>query len=248
MEYIKKDIVGDCELYNGDCLDILPHFKNKFSCIFTDIPYIISNGGCAESSKFGTKNKLRNDQEKLDLYKKGKIFQHNNIEPEDYIPLLYDCLEERGHIYLMINHLHLSNTEMLMKKCGFKINNILVMRKNNCVTNQFYMKDIEFVIFARKGAVKPLHNMSLKSCIDVIMPNNKTKIHDTEKPVDYIQLLIENSTNENDYVLDPFMGSASTGIACMNSNRKFVGIEIDSHFYDKSMIRLKTQKQETSLF
>lgn len=65
------------------------------------------------------------------------------------------------------------------------------------------------------------------------------KKHPTEKPVELLKVLIENSSNEGDIIMDCFMGSGSTGIACINTNRKFVGIEIDKKYYDIAVERIK---------
>lgn len=65
------------------------------------------------------------------------------------------------------------------------------------------------------------------------------KKHPTEKPVELIKILIENSSEEGNVVMDCFMGSCSTGIACINTNRKFVGIEIDKKYYDIAVERIQ---------
>lgn len=65
------------------------------------------------------------------------------------------------------------------------------------------------------------------------------KKHPTEKPVELIKILIENSSEEGDIVMDFFMGSGSTGIACIETNRKFIGCEIDKKYYDISVKRIK---------
>ena len=65
------------------------------------------------------------------------------------------------------------------------------------------------------------------------------KKHPTEKPVELLKVLIENSSNEDDIVMDCFMGAGSTGIACINTNRKFVGIEIDKEYYDITVGRMQ---------
>lgn len=65
------------------------------------------------------------------------------------------------------------------------------------------------------------------------------KKHPTEKPVELIKILIENSSEEGYVVMDCFMGSGSTGIACINTNRKFVGIEIDKKYYDIAVERIQ---------
>lgn len=58
------------------------------------------------------------------------------------------------------------------------------------------------------------------------------KKHPTEKPSSLMGILITNSSTKDDIVLDPFMGSGSTGIACLESGRKFIGCEIDKKYYD----------------
>jgi DNA modification methylase len=66
--------------------------------------------------------------------------------------------------------------------------------------------------------------------------------HPTCKPVDILKNFIVNSTNENDSVLDPFMGSGSTGEACLLTNRKFIGIELEEKYFNISKERLEKIK------
>lgn len=65
------------------------------------------------------------------------------------------------------------------------------------------------------------------------------KKHPTEKPVELLKILIENSSEEGDIVMDCFMGSGSTGVACIETNRKFLGIEIDKKYYDIAVRRIQ---------
>ena len=62
--------------------------------------------------------------------------------------------------------------------------------------------------------------------------NNKVRVHPTQKPVDLLEYLIKTYTNENELVLDFTMGSGSTGVACMNTNRRFIGIELDEKYFE----------------
>ena len=84
----------------------------------------------------------------------------------------------------------------------------------------------------------------------MIYPNNvlyfnaisnraKYKTHPTQKPVDLLEYLIKTYTNEGDTVLDFTMGSGSTGVACLNANRNFVGIELDQKYYNIAKKRLE---------
>lgn len=74
------------------------------------------------------------------------------------------------------------------------------------------------------------------------------KIHETQKPISYVQTLIGNSTQENDLVLDCFSGSGTTAIACHNLNRKFICIEKDKDYYEASVKRLEEHKRQGRLF
>ena len=71
------------------------------------------------------------------------------------------------------------------------------------------------------------------------MPNRKNKLHPTQKPVELLEYLISTYSNEGDVVLDTFMGSGSTGVACQNLNRNFVGMEIDEKYFEIAELSLK---------
>ena len=68
---------------------------------------------------------------------------------------------------------------------------------------------------------------------------NNGKLHPTQKPLDILERIIKTSSNENDTVLDCFMGSGSTGVACINTNRKFIGIEKDEKYFEIACNRIK---------
>jgi site-specific DNA-methyltransferase (adenine-specific) len=76
-----------------------------------------------------------------------------------------------------------------------------------------------------------------KSILNI--PNPRTKNgHPTEKPVKLLEYLIKTYTNKNDVILDPFMGCGSTGIACKNLDRKFIGIEKELNYYKSAAIKI----------
>jgi len=72
-----------------------------------------------------------------------------------------------------------------------------------------------------------------------ITDSKDKRVHPTQKPSELMQILIENYTNENDIILDCFMGSGSTGVACMNTNRKFIGIELDNNYFNIAKQRIE---------
>lgn len=81
------------------------------------------------------------------------------------------------------------------------------------------------------------------------VPNcNGTKLHPTQKPVELLEYMIKTYSNENDIILDNCMGSGSTGIACLNTNRKFIGIELDDNYFNVAKQRIETNVPQKNLF
>lgn len=221
------------DLKCGDCLDILKNIPdNSIDLIVTDPPYrTISGGNKSEKWKYGYKNSI--------LYKNdGKIFEHNDIDHKKWLKECYRVLKNNSHIYIMTNVLNLFNLEKLATEVGFKVHNLLVWEKNTANANRWYMKNCEYVLFMRKGKAKTINNPSSKT---VHKYNNiiGNKLHPTEKPIDLMKFYVSNSSNENDVVLDPFMGSGSTAVACKELNRNFIGIEIDETYFDIAKDRIE---------
>ena len=77
------------------------------------------------------------------------------------------------------------------------------------------------------------------SCIWTSNQKNNGELHSCQKPLDLLEKIIKTSSNEGDLVLDCFMGSGSTGVACMNTNRKFIGIELDNNYFDIASKRIE---------
>ena len=104
------------------------------------------------------------------------------------------------------------------------------------------MSQFEYILFFRKGKGKKINKCGTADILSV--PNKKTKgedgknIHDTEKPVELMKILIENSSQENELVLDPFVGVGATAIACKDLNREYIGIELDEKYYNIACSRI----------
>lgn len=208
-------------LMQGDCLELMATIPDgSVDMVLTDPPYrVISGGNKSAQRPMGMLS--AND---------GKIFKHNNIEFSDYLPEIYRVMAVRSHLYLMINLVNLESAMSCVREAGFKIHNLLVWQKNNVTPNRWYMKNVEYVIFARKGKAKSILSPSSKTChsFDNV---SRGRVHPTQKPVELMQHYIENSSEVGDTILDPFMGSGSTGVAAKNLNRKFIGIELDEEYF-----------------
>ena len=137
----------------------------------------------------------------------------------------------------MVNSRNLAELQKQAELAGFKFQNLLVWDKGNVTPNRYYMQGFECILMLRKGGAKNINNLGSSNILKV--PNiigNKT--HPTEKPIDLMRILIENSTQPNEIVLDPFMGSGSTMIACLNTNRKGIGIELDERYFSIAKNRI----------
>lgn len=217
------------ELLSGDALELMKNIPDdSVDLVATDPPYKTTRRG----SYGGTGGILKED-----LNMQGKVFQHNDIEISDWIGQVYRVLKDMGHCYIMTNNVNLYEYLTEIQRAGFNIFKILIWKKDNCITNMYYMDNHEYIIFCRKGKAKKINNCGTKSVLEVANPKNKK--HPTEKPVELMEILIENSSEQGGTVLDPFMGSGSTGVACVNTNRNFIGMELDAGYFEIAKKRVE---------
>lgn len=216
------------KLINGGCMEYMRTLEDEsIDLILTDPPYPTTSRGHAGNSG-GMLQK--------EINKKGKVFEHNNIDCTEYAPEFYRVLKEGSHCYVMTNHINLIKMLNVFTDCGFHFIKSLVWNKGNKIMGQYYMSQFEYILFFRKGYGKKINNCGTADILSV--PNKKTKdengknIHDTEKPVELMKILIENSTQKGDIVLDPFVGVGATALACIESERNYIGIELDENYYN----------------
>ena len=96
--------------------------------------------------------------------------------------------------------------------------------------------------FERTGTISVNNGIRFPRSILKISNSNYNSLHPTQKPVDLFEYLIKTYTNEGDIVLDNCMGSGTTAIACMNTNRNYIGFELDKGYYDIILERIKNHK------
>lgn len=178
-----------------------------------------------------------NDADPTTYAKNGTLFKYNEIEFKDWLPKIYRVLKQDSHCYIMINARNLKDLWDCAEKCGFEFQQLIVWDKGNATPNKYYLNAYELILMLRKGGAKNINNMGTKNILKI--PNiTHTKAHPTEKPSRLMKILIENSTDVGDVVLDPFMGVGSTGVACVQSGRKFIGIEIDERYFNIAKERM----------
>ena len=199
----------------------------------TDPPYKVTSRGSAGNSGGMLQKKIN---------KKGQVFAHNNIDCSEYAPEFYRVLKDGSHCYVMTNHVNLIKMLNTFTNCGFHFIKCLIWDKGNKIMGQYYMSQFEYIMFFRKGKGIKINHCGTSDILSV--PNVKLKgddgknLHDTEKPVDLMKILIDNSSNVGGIVLDPFMGIGSAGIASKELDREFIGIELDPKYYDIAVQRI----------
>jgi site-specific DNA-methyltransferase (adenine-specific) len=234
-----------------DCLEGMKQIPdNSIDLIVTDPPYKIVEGGC--SNKAVTINACggilnKHDGDNIELVKKGKIFTHNEIEFKEWLPEIYRVLKKQSHCYIMINGRNLAELQMEAEKVGFRFHNIIVWDKGNATPNKWYMQRLEFILFMFKGEAKNINNMGTTTLLQVPNIKRGTKLHPTEKPVDLMKILIENSSKKNDIVLEPFAGCGSTLLACKETGRNFIGFELDKHYCELAEKRISNHHEQLKI-
>ena len=217
------------KIYNMDCLEGMKYIEDKsIDLVITDPPYKLVQGGC--TNKAVTLKGATN-------LKSGNVFSDNSIKFSDWIPEVYRVLKENSHCYIMCNDRNLKELLIESENAGFKLLNILVWKKKRHSPNRYYLKNAEFIVFLRKGKAKNINNMGTFQCLEI--DNVENKLHPSEKPVKLMEIFICNSSKSGDTVLDPFMGSGTTAIACINTNRNYIGFELDKHYCEIANERIQ---------
>ena len=173
------------DLYNENCLDVLSKLdEESVDMVLCDPPYRTTPKGTEGLNGF-----LKSEN-----YLKGKGgFSENDLDINDYLPLLHNCMKDTSHGYIMTNDVNLINFHLAIAKQGFHIFKTLIWAKNNVIANQWYMNSHEYIIFFRKGGAKYINNLGTRSVLQFSNPQNK--VHPSEKPIDLLKVLIENSSN-----------------------------------------------------
>ena len=244
------------ELRFGDTREVIKEYPDEFfDLVCSDVPYHIATGGCRIETvgnmtggilrKVAVNDRLKqkwvkqsDDEDNQTLVNTGKLFANNDIEFKEWLPEVYRVLKQGTHCYLMVNSRNLKELQTEAEKVGFKFQNLLVWVKNNVTPNKWYQQKFECILMLRKGRERYINFMGTSNVF--VYPNILgNKYHPTEKPTMLMEDLIVNSTNEGDKVLDPFMGSGSTCLACKETNREYYGIEIDEKYYNIAKKRLE---------
>ena len=245
-------IKPDFTLYLGDSKALLKDFDDKsIDVIFADPPYFLSSGGIScHSGKQVNVNK-------------GKWDTSLSIEEKMKFNLLWikECkrvLKDNGTIWISGTYHNIYSIGVVLELEGFSLINNITWEKPNPAPNiacRCFTHSTETILWARKilknnkkgnhyfnyKLMKKINDSKqMKDVWRINLPKKEEKIfgkHPTQKPIDLLNRIILASTKEGDLVLDPFCGSSTTGIACKNLKRKFIGIDSEKEYLDLSIKR-----------
>lgn len=231
-------------LLHGDSLKLLSEFEFKFDMIFADPPYFLSNGGISvQSGKVVCVDKGEWD--------KGFSPEYVDEFNKTWLGLCRDKLKEDGTIWICGTYHNIFSIAKHLAGFGYKVLNVITWVKTNPPPNiscRYFTFSTEFIIWARKSARVPhYYNYELmkrlncgKQMTDVWrLPSiarweKSCGKHPTQKPLSVLSRAILASTRRNAWILDPFTGSSTTGIAANLAGRRFLGIDEEADFLSLS--------------
>lgn len=253
------------EIYNEDCYKALKDIPDKsIDCIYTDVPYLYELGGAGKSELGQRLDKMkvqlggyRDKQQKSvnDFEKEGNRIKGNIVKSaQDYANLTsgfdYKILDEFVRVMKKVNIIiwfsklqmqYILNYFMGLDKVIYF--EPIIWGKSNPppMTNNTWLSDMEYAFHFREKGVPVNDGYDLKKRFYQSPINKKDKDlydHPTIKPLEFVKQHILHITQENDIILDPFVGSGTTCVAAKELGRKYIGFEIDEDYYKIAKDRL----------
>ena len=248
----------DYQLYTGDCLEILKSFPDEsFDMIFADPPYMVSSGGTScQNGKLVSINK--------GVWDKSKGLEQDFEFHKNWLRQIKRLLKPNGTIWVSGTYHSSYFCGVAMQFLGYHILNEIAWFKNNAAPNlscKYFTASHETLIWARKNKrskhyfnypamkngdfpkdfiKKPDLQMRTVWAISTTPPDEKKfGKHPTQKPMLLLDRIIEASTKQGDTILDPFMGSGTTGVSAVSKGRKFIGIDTSAEYVEIARKRIE---------
>lgn len=231
------------KLYNADSYALIAQMReNKLRVhhIITDPPYNIS-----KPNNFPSMRQRRQGVD-FGVWDKG-------FDLVSWIPQYVEILDKNGSMIVFCSYRFISLIAQALESSNMLVKDILIWQKSNPMPRNItrrYVQDLEFAVWAVKSGAKWVFNKPsdmpyLRSIFTHSLVSGKEKLgHPTQKSLKLMKDLIQIHTNPNEIVLDPFMGSGSTGAACLELGREFIGIERDKKFFTMAQKRLESYNKD----
>ena len=209
-------------LGQGDCLELMKTIPDgSVDMVLTDPPYGMSFVSGFRKVAF---NAIAND---------------SSLEwIDDLASELHRITKDDTAHYVFCSYHHIDKFKQAFER-HFKIKNILTWVKNNTSMGDLkgdFAPKTEFILFMQKGRCLI---RGKRDCNVLQYARTGNELHPTQKPVDMLEFLISKFSDESMVICDPFMGSGSTGVAAKNTNRKFIGIELDQNYFEIAKKRIQ---------
>lgn len=201
---------------------------NSIDLIVTDPPYLMDY-----------KTNYRNNKEHD--FCKPIIGDNDEGLIKNFIKESYRVLKDDSAMYVFCNSNKIDFFKKEIENAGFKIKNIIVWVKNNWTAGDLkasFGKQYEFIILANKGRAF-FNGKRLSDVWEFNRVAGKNQLHQNQKPLELIERMILKHSTPGGLVLDPFMGSGTTGVACLKHGRKFIGYELDKRYFEIAEKRIK---------
>ena len=210
-------------LMQGDCLERMKEIESgSVDMILTDPPYGMN---LKPQRKFG---KFHGDLIKND----------NNLDwCETFFLECHRLLPKNSAAIVFCSHHCIAEFILAARSASFDIKNLVIWDKKQFGMGGNWRPKHELILICTKGRFVT-HSNSLSTIIEFKRTHHTKSVHPTQKPVDLMQHLIEQPDYNPEIILDPFMGSGSTGVACVNTGRKFIGIEMDQGYFEIGVNRV----------
>lgn len=222
-------LTENINLLRGDCIDLLPKIPDgSINSIITDPPYFL---GMTHNGQKGCFNDLAICKP---FYQKLFTEYKRVLKPDGCVYFFCDWRSYAFYYPIMNGILGVKNMLVWDKKSG---------------PGNFYNYQHELILFTTKRNalnVKGSYNIitGILSFSNGAKKTNGEKIHPTQKPIELIEKFIRDSTDTGDTVLDSFAGSGTTGVACINTDRRFIGIELDDNYFAIAKHRIEKALKE----
>lgn len=225
------------ELYKGDCIKIMREKieDETIDLIVTDPPYLIDYKTNHRKFKHDFDTVIQND-DNPDLI-------------IDYIKECYRILKNDSAMYMFCSFDKVDFFKQELEKY-FNIKNMIIWVKNNWTAGDLeaqFGKQYEIIFLVNKGR-KKINGKRLTDVWHFDRVSGNHQRHQNQKPVDLIEQCIIKHSDVGDIVFDGFMGSGTTGVACKNLDRNFIGVEIEESYYDGAKQRIESKMVQTQLF
>lgn len=252
-------------IHHGNCIEVIPReiASNCIDLIFADPPYNLSGNGLKWlDNQTGGPWHMMNEQ-----WDRMSVTEYEEFTYR----WLSECariLKTRGSIYVACSYHNIGEVMMTLKHLGFRINNVITWHKTNAMPNmtrRTFTHSTEFVVWATRGKGWRFNYETVKAINPDLQRNGQPKqmrdlwqiplvqgrerlrnregraLHPTQKPEEMLKRIILASSDENDIVLDPFLGSGTTACMAQRHGRRWIGIEREESYVTAARLRLELE-------